>query len=325
MFRFTITLLFVSTLVLAVIASIGDPDTVRPVAWILFAFIWMFLLVLAFLSARHWIAYRCASMFYNHKLTNIHRLFFGAELTALSVNELGVELFENMQYSASFDAFSVAIEFNNQRANFWANRGAARYEMADHVSTLEDCSKAIRLEERNRGARLYRGLAHLALGNFTDALNDLMFFECTSIGHAMTAYIRGTLHERAENWRSALDDYLLAFSLDANLTNAGIAMARLQAGCPDDHIRNGTLALENALNMHRRGTADGWITASVLGAAYSEIGDFDQALKYAKIALETAPEPEKEARRLRIKQFENRQPFRLTGNPILPVNVPPAP
>ncbi|EMI16491.1 hypothetical protein RMSM_06585 [Rhodopirellula maiorica SM1] len=56
---------------------------------------------------------------------------------------------------------------------------------------------------------------------------------------------------------------------------------------------------------------DDWVAVSVLGAAYSEAGDFDRALKYARMALELAPAHEKPERSKRIAQFRNHEPFRI--------------
>ena len=54
-----------------------------------------------------------------------------------------------------------------------------------------------------------------------------------------------------------------------------------------------------------------WLSVSVLGAAYSELNDFENALVYAQMALDLAPDDEKPERQKRIEQFTNKIPFRI--------------
>ncbi len=95
---------------------------------------------------------------------------------------------------------------------------------------------------------------------------------------------------------AAFDDYLIAYKLDSTQNSAGIYLARLQAGCPVESLRDASKAIENATNMCVRTNWKDWIAISVLAAAYSEADDFDKALNYAKLAYELAPDDEKDER-----------------------------
>ena len=64
---------------------------------------------------------------------------------------------------------------------------------------------------------------------------------------------------------------------------------------------------------------------SVLAAAHAENGDFQNAVKYAKLAGDLAPPEQAEERKRRIDQYERGEPYRIrydqpTGRP--PSNLP---
>src|SRR5262249_53243474 len=89
-------------------------------------------------------------------------------------------------------------------------------------------------------------------------------------------------------------------------------LAWFLATCPKDRFRNGAEAVSDAKKAcelsrwQRSGEID------TLAAAHAEAGDFDQAVKYEKQALNDsslAPK-EREEREKRLALFQQRKPFR---------------
>ena len=107
-------------------------------------------------------------------------------------------------------------------------------------------------------------------------------------------------------------DYLLAYELNPSETTAGISLARLQAACPVQEIRNGSKAVDNAYRMCVRTEWKDWVAVSVLAAAHAEEGNFETAVKFAKRASDLAPEEKKTERQRRIEQFQAGIPFRIS-------------
>lgn len=55
-----------------------------------------------------------------------------------------------------------------------------------------------------------------------------------------------------------------------------------------------------------------WVSFSILAAAWAEFGDFDQAVRAARQAVDLAPPEMKETRQERVRLFESRRPLRMT-------------
>jgi len=101
--------------------------------------------------------------------------------------------------------------------------------------------------------------------------------------------------------------------------------ALVLAGAPDASIRNASRAVEYATRVCEHEQWTDWRSVSVLAAAHAENGDFQNAVKYAKLAGDLAPPEQAEERKRRIDQYERGEPYRIrydqpTGRP--PSNLP---
>jgi Zn-dependent protease len=96
---------------------------------------------------------------------------------------------------------------------------------------------------------------------------------------------RGLVEGRRGNWQRAIEDYYVALRLQPKLVAAHNNLAWLLATCPVDALRNGQEAVEHATWACN---ATGWSTPNCLGtlaAAYAEVGDFGQAVRWHERAL----------------------------------------
>ncbi len=114
----------------------------------------------------------------------------------------------------------------------------------------------------------------------------------------VSSYYRGRLKVDPQSWVGHYD------------------LAWLCATCPDERIRDGKLALGEALEAQKLlGDNRNPYVLRALAAAHAETGDFDSAIKCQESA-NALPENSTKARELGRKLLEcytGKKPYRLTG------------
>src|SRR5262249_24824516 len=110
----------------------------------------------------------------------------------------------------------------------------------------------------------------------------------------------------------ALSDYAEAIRLDPKYASAINNRAWIRATSKVDQCRNGKVAVEEATKACE---LTGWKNPGyidTLSCAYAEIGDFDQAIRWQKKALENPSYQQEEGENAKAKLalYGNKQPFR---------------
>ena len=112
----------------------------------------------------------------------------------------------------------------------------------------------------------------------------------------------------------AISDFEAALRLKPDYVIVFNILAWLYATCPQAEFRNGAKAVENAKKACELTDWKEPNFLDSLGAAYAEVGDFEQAVKWQKTALdllpESAPAKTRAARESRLKLFQEDKPFR---------------
>lgn len=131
--------------------------------------------------------------------------------------------------------------------------------------------------------------------------------------------LRAKAYEIVGQPELALRDFREAARLMPNNASIENRLAWFLATRPEDRFRNrreAVLAAKNACELSHWKNSD-WI--DTLAAAYAEAGDFDQAIKYEKQALNDSSlsAKEREQREKRLALFQQHKPFRedLTAHP----------
>jgi tetratricopeptide (TPR) repeat protein len=177
---------------------------------------------------------------------------------------------------------------------------------------LADYNAAIHLDPRFADAYVGRGSIWYEKGEFDKAIADYTrgLRLDPKIAHAF--YFRALVWEDKREYGKALDDYTEAIRLDPEYAVAFISQAWLWATCPDAKYRDGKRAVASA----RRGCElQGWKVAyglETLAAAYAEMGDFAQAIKWQKkvLAIPGLDKTRMDTYRQRLKLYEDRKPYR---------------
>lgn len=206
--------------------------------------------------------------------------------------------------------YEEAIRQNPADTDAYYNRGAAYLSLGQFERAIDDFSAVLRLEPADASAHLNRGNAHRLLGRLDQAIDD--FTRAIQIDPTyVKAYLsRGDALEQLGQYERAIDDYIEAIQADPNSADGYNALTWVLATCPRDDIRDGAKALECATQACEM---TGWQDPHVLdtlAAAYAELGQFAEAVKYQSQALELADAERKEEFLQRILLYKARRPYR---------------
>lgn len=152
-------------------------------------------------------------------------------------------------------------------------RGALAVSRGDHDAAIRDFDTAIELDERLADAYVQRAL----------------------------------LHDKCGRTATAIGDCQRAIAIDPANYVAQNALAWILTTTNDDRIRNGERAVKHATIACERSGYVVWECVDTLAAAYAESGDFEEAERWAKVALELAPESEEKGCAERLQHYLRRQ------------------
>jgi tetratricopeptide (TPR) repeat protein len=159
---------------------------------------------------------------------------------------------------------------------------------------------------------MYRGGIHAAKANYDDALKDLT----AAIKLRPTWYMpynrRGSVYGSIGRYEESLKDFRDALQFGKRDAESCNNLAWLLATSPDDSMRNGEEAVELAKRACELTQWQENHTLDTLASAYAEFGDFEKAVKYQKLALETKDIPPEtlKGEKERLAMYEKHQPYR---------------
>ncbi|MBS0203889.1 MAG: tetratricopeptide repeat protein [Planctomycetes bacterium] len=150
-----------------------------------------------------------------------------------------------------------------------------------------------------------RGLYDKAIADFDEGirLDSLCPDIYTLRGNAV--YLRG-------DYSAAITDFTQAIKVNPRDHDAHNNLAWILATCPSDELRNGEKAVEHSEKACELSAFGAWYFVGTLAATYAEVGDFEEACRWAKESLRLAPEEERPACKERLKLYKSGQPYRET-------------
>jgi TonB family protein len=212
------------------------------------------------------------------------------------------------------EAIRLAPDF--QRAYF--NRGAHQRARHNYEQAITDFTRAIELVPNDFSTYAHRAYAYARRGDRARALTDANVAIKLKPSTEFYSWQATDLRLRAEAYRVigdmglALRDLRESVRVAPKDPAARHELAWFLATCPEKRFRNGAEALSTAAKGCELSHWKNSDLIDVLATAYAEAGDFAQAVRYEKQALNDASiaPKEREKRERRLALFQQRKPFR---------------
>jgi len=226
----------------------------------------------------------------------------------------GMEALGNSKWDEALKLFTKAIDADPKHVASYIGRGRAYYAKQQYDKSIADCDQAISLDPMNAEAFYYRGRDYQFKGVADRAIEDYSSAIRLDPKHAQAFANRGYLHhELKKEYELAKKDYEEAMKLDPKIANVHNNLAWLLATCPEAKIRDGKAAVASATKACEMTQWKAHLFLDTLAAAHAEAGNFSEAVKWQKKALEKTdefPKEEVEKAKDRLKLYKDGKPYR---------------
>jgi tetratricopeptide (TPR) repeat protein len=216
-------------------------------------------------------------------------------------------------YDKALADISEAIRLSPETGLFYNDRGCIYKSLDNYPKANEQFTEAIRIDPKLALAYSNRGINWHVQKQYDKAMAD--FDKAIELDPKLThAYaFRGYVWSKEGHYNQALRDWDEAIRLSPEEPWGYYNKARLYAACESVGHRDGQLALENAQKACELSYWEEWPCVATLAAAYAELGQFDEAIKWQKKAIAINKNPEERdsrEQRDRLNLYESGMPFR---------------
>lgn len=215
------------------------------------------------------------------------------------------------EYDRAIGDYGEALRRDPADAHTLNNRGLAYRAKKDNIQAINDFSQAIRLDSSLADGYFNRGNAYKAQREYGHAIGDYNEAVRLDPTWANAFFNRANAHRANKEYDPAIRDYREVIRLDREDADAFSNLAWLLATCPDKKVRDGRQAVEYAITACDLTSWKASYFLATLAAACAENGEFEQAIKWQKRALESSQYEKDEGKeaRQRLALFEDRKPF----------------
>ena len=197
-----------------------------------------------------------------------------------------------------------------RRADDYLDRARCRNALGNRDKALDDYNQALWIQPDSARGHHFRGAYwseqkryDLAMADFDTALKlDAKFAGTYHV-------LRGNCRAATGQYDKALADFDEALRLDPEDHGACNAASWFRATCKEAKYRDGKQAVALADKVCRRTDWKNSGSIDTLAAAHAEAGNFDEAVRWEKRAIEFAPPASKKEMAERLALYESHKPY----------------
>ena len=189
------------------------------------------------------------------------------------------------------------------RATHW-------YEKGEFKMALWDLDEAVRLAPENPVAWYNRASVKVAMEDYEGALSDCIKAGSLDPNESRIVALQAHCSAHLGKYEQAIEGYKKAIESEPDEYNHYLNLAWLYAACPDEGYRNAEKAMQNAQRAAELTNWEDPFTLESVAGAHAEAGEFQEAIKRQKQAIEVAPDHIKDEFRTRLELYEANKPYR---------------
>jgi tetratricopeptide (TPR) repeat protein len=216
------------------------------------------------------------------------------------------------EYDRAVSDLNEDLKLNPSRGLSYAERGDVYYLNREYDRAIGDYTKAIDLSYQLDLSYLRRAQAYVAKKDHDHALADFDKSLQFNPQIAQALVDKGQMHRERKEYDQAQASFLKAIQQFPEYPRGYNNLAWLLATCTDPAYRNGAEAVRWAKKGNDLTSWKDPVYLDTLAAAYAEIGDFDEAVKWIKEAIThaSAGRPEDlDKDQEALKLYESRKPY----------------
>jgi tetratricopeptide (TPR) repeat protein len=226
----------------------------------------------------------------------------------------GVRYLEKGEHEKAVAAFTAAIELDPRLLPAYMNRGGAYAALGRLDLAVADYSSVLQIaphDDLARWALYMRAQMYDLQEDHDQAIADYTEIIRLDPQDPVNFCNRGNAYVAKRDFERAIADLTEAVRVGPDEPTAHHSLAWLLATCREPRFRDGQKAMAHA---RKACELTDWSDTSYffsLAAAYAEVGQFDEAVKWQKKALESPdlPDDELEDAQLRLQLYEEGKPF----------------